>query len=80
MRGELISDHGLFSFHESQQGAANEQDSRGVFQGCTGLWTAGGCWLACRLHQIKVSPAMDHGYTFVLQYYPFLYSCIITWP
>ena len=38
---KLISDHGLCSSYESQQGAANGQDSWGVFQGCTGLWTAG---------------------------------------
>ena len=27
----------------------------GLFQGCTGLWTAG-CWLARGLHQLKASP------------------------
>ena len=36
MRGKLISDHGLFSSYEGQQGAANGQDYRGIFQGCTG--------------------------------------------
>ena len=30
----------------------------GLFQGCTGLWTAG-CWLARRLHQLKASTTMD---------------------
>ena len=32
----------------------------GLFQGCTGLWTAG-CWLARRLHQLKASTTMDLG-------------------
>ena len=32
----------------------------GLFQGCTGLWTAG-CWLARRLHQLKPSTTMDLG-------------------
>ena len=35
--GKAISDHGLFSSYEGKQGAANGQDSWGVFQGCTGL-------------------------------------------
>ena len=60
LREKLISDHGLFSSYEGQQGAANRQDSRGVFQGCTGLWPAG-CWLARRLHQLKTSTTMDLG-------------------
>ena len=30
----------------------------GLFQGCTGLWTAG-CWLARRLHQLKASTTID---------------------
>ena len=32
----------------------------GLFQGCTGLWTAA-CWLARRLHQLKASTTMDLG-------------------
>ena len=32
----------------------------GLFQGCTGLWTAG-CWLARRLHHPKASTTMDLG-------------------
>ena len=40
LRGKLISDHGLFSSYGDQQGAANVQVP-GLFQGCTGLWTAG---------------------------------------
>ena len=45
LKEKLMSDHVLFSSHEGQQGAANGQDSWGLFQGCTRLWTAG-CWLA----------------------------------
>ena len=37
LRGTLLSDHGMVSFYEGQQGAANGQESSGVFQGCTGL-------------------------------------------
>ena len=37
LREKLTSNRGLFSFYEGQQGAANGQDSWGVFQGCTGL-------------------------------------------
>ena len=32
-RGKLISNHGLFSYYEGQQGAANGQDLCGVFSG-----------------------------------------------
>ena len=54
LREKLISDHGLFSSYNGQQGAANGKYSWGVFQGCTGLWTPG-CWFARRLHQLKAS-------------------------
>ena len=37
----------------------------GLFQGCTGLWTAG-CWLARRLHQLKASTIMDLGISIFL--------------
>ena len=37
----------------------------GLFQGCTGLWTAG-CWLARRLHQLKASTTMDLGISILL--------------
>ena len=40
---------------------------RGVFQGCTGLWTAG-CWLARRLHQLKASTTMDLGISIFLTF------------
>ena len=36
-----------------------------LFQGCTGLWTAG-CWFARRLHQLKASTTMDLGVSFFL--------------
>ena len=38
-----------------------------LFQGCTGLWTAG-CWLARRLHQLKASTTMDLGISIFLIY------------
>ena len=37
----------------------------GLFQGCTGLWTAG-FWLARRLHQLKAPTTMDLGTSFFL--------------
>ena len=63
LKGKLISDRGLFSSYESQQGQANGQDFWGVFQEWTGLWTSG-CWLASRVHQLKASTTMDLGITF----------------
>ena len=50
------------------KGAANGQDSWGVFQGCSGLWTAG-CWLARRLHQLKASTTMALRISFFLILY-----------
>ena len=61
----MISDLGLFSSYEGQQGTANEQDWWGFFQPCTGLWTAG-CWVARRLHQLKASTTMDLGISIFL--------------
>ena len=55
---KLIFNHGLFSSYESQRGAANGQDFSGVFEGCTGLWTAG-CWVAPQLNRPKASTTMD---------------------
>ena len=60
MGKKLISGRGLFFFYEVQQGAANGQDSLGILQECTGLWTAG-CWLARRLLQLKPSTMVDFG-------------------
>ena len=37
LREKLISDHGLFSFYEGQQGAANMQDSWGFFKDAQGF-------------------------------------------
>ena len=37
----------------------------GLFQGCSGLWTAG-CWLARRLHQLKASTTMNLGISIFL--------------
>ena len=44
LREKLISDHGLFSSFEDQQGAANEQDSWGIFQGCIVPAPSETCW------------------------------------
>ena len=65
LREKLVSDHGLFSSYVGQQGAANGQDSGGVFQGCAGLWTAGH-WLARRLYQLKAFTIMDLGISILL--------------
>ena len=55
LREKLISDHGLFSFQEGQQGAANFffRDTQGF-----GRLDAG---LACRLHQLEASTTMGIG-------------------
>ena len=37
----------------------------GLFQGCTGLGTAG-CWLARRLHQLKAFTTLDLGISLLL--------------
>ena len=62
LRENMISDHGLFSFYESQQGAANGQNFRGVFEEFIGLWTTAGR-VARQLNQLKASTAMDFGTT-----------------
>ena len=41
LREKLISDHGLFSSDDGQQGAVYRQDSLGVFKEYTRLWAAG---------------------------------------
>ena len=48
LRRKLISGYGLFSY-EIEQGAANGQNSWGIFQGCIGFWTAR-YWLVRQLH------------------------------
>ena len=59
-----MSDHGRHL--SSYEGHKERRTGRfvGLFQGCTGLWTAG-CWLARRLHQLKAS-TMDLGISFFL--------------
>ena len=60
-----MTDHGRQIF--SYEGHKERRTARfvGLFQGCTGLWTAG-CWLARRLHQLKASTTMDLGISFFL--------------
>ena len=72
LREKMISDHGLFSSYEGQQGATNRRNSWGVFQECAGLWTAG-WWLARRFHQLKASTTIAAVFQFSL----FLYD---VWP
>ena len=55
-----MSDHGLISSYEGHKERQMGKRFVGLFQGCTGLWTAG-CWLARRLHQVKASTTMDLG-------------------
>ena len=45
MRGNLKSDHGLFSSKEVQKGAVNGQDSWSVFRDAQGFRRLD-CWLA----------------------------------
>ena len=48
-----MSDHGPISSYEGHKERRTGKIV-GLFQGCTGLWTAG-CWLARRLHQLIAS-------------------------
>ena len=54
-----MSDHGHFLPTRTTRSGKRARFV-GLFQGCTGLWTAG-CWLARRLHQLKASTTMDLG-------------------
>ena len=63
-----MSDHSLISFYEGHKERRTGKIRR-LFQGCTGLWTAG-IWLAHRLHQIKASTTMYLGISISL----FLYN------
>ena len=60
-----MSDHGLFSSYEGQQGTANGQDSWGFFRHAQGFGR-GGSWLVRRLHQLKASTTMDLGISIFL--------------
>ena len=55
-----MSDHGHFFLPTRATRSGERARFVGLFQGYTGLWVAG-CWLACRLHQLKVSTAMNLG-------------------
>ena len=59
-----MPDHGNFSSYKGTR-SGERATFVGVFQGCTGLWTAG-CWLARRLHQLKASTTMDLGISIFL--------------
>ena len=58
-----MSDHGHFLPTRATRSGERARFV-GLFQGCTGLWTAG-CWLARRLHQPKAS-TMDLGISIFL--------------
>ena len=60
-----MSDHGRHFLPTRATRSSERARFVGLFQGCTGLWTAG-CWLACRLHQLKASTTMDLGISFFL--------------
>ena len=52
-----MSDHGHFLPTRATRSGERARFV-GLFQGCTGLWTAE-CWLARRLHQLEASTTMD---------------------
>ena len=60
-----MSDHGPFSSYEGHKERRTGVRFVGLFQGCTGLWTAG-CWLTRRLYQLKASTTMDLGISIFL--------------
>ena len=55
----------LFSFLREPTRSGERARFVGLFQGCTGLWTAG-VWLVRRLHQLKASTTMDLGFSIFL--------------
>ena len=60
-----MSDHGRhFSSYEGHKERRTGK-IRGAFLRMHRLWTAG-CWLACRLRQLKASTTMDLGISFFL--------------
>ena len=59
-----MSDHGIF-FPTRASRSGERARFVGLFQGCTGLWTAG-CWLARRLPQLKASTTMNLGISIFL--------------
>ena len=59
-----MPDHGDFSPTRATRSGERARFV-GLFQGCTGLWTAG-CWLARRLHQLRASTTMDLGISILL--------------
>ena len=60
-----MSDNGNFSSYEGHKERRTGKIRGGLFQGCTGLWTAG-CWLARRFRQLKASTTMDLGISIFL--------------
>ena len=63
-----MSDHGRHFFSTTATWSGERARFVGLFQGCTGLWTAG-CWLARRLHQLKASTTMNLGISFFPRLY-----------
>ena len=64
LREQLMSDHGHFLPTRATRSGERARFV-GLFQGCTGLWTAG-WWPARRLHQLKASTTMDLGISIFL--------------
>ena len=60
-----MSDDGHFSSYTRATRSGERARLVGLFQGCTGLWTAG-CSLAHRLNQLKASTTMDLGISIFL--------------
>ena len=69
-KGKLISDHGLFSFYEDRQGAANAQD-RAFFYGS--MHRALDDWMLVRAPASPAQGLHQNG----PQYYDFPYLCIM---
>ena len=60
-----MSDHGLFFFPTRATRSGERARFVGLFQECTGLWTAV-CWLVRRLHQLQASITIDLGISIFL--------------
>ena len=65
LREKMISDHGLFSSYEGQQGATNGQDSWGFFRDAQGFRRLGAGSRAGS-YQLKASTTLDLGISIFL--------------
>ena len=69
LRGKLISDHGMFSFYEGQQGAVSRKNSCDVF---SGMHRALDGWMLACVTASTAQGLYRHG----PRYFSFSYYCM----